>query len=189
MATRCIVAIKDSGSKKLKPIVLYHHWDGYPNQSNGVGDALLNRFLNTDTNKLDVWDINTVANALIKDNDDDGYEVTTYNHKDIEYRYIIDIDTKSLVCQSVDNWGSKIKVLSRYTFNELVKSYKERHNIDIPPINATQIKAIHAVVNELSYTDKQYRQLLDLLFHVDSCKQLNEKQASILIETLNKIKG
>ena len=149
---------------------------------------MLNRFLNTDTNKLNVTDINNVANALVKDIEDE-YEITVYNHGDIEYKYIIDVGTQSLACQEVDNWGSKLKILTRYTFNELVKDYRQRHKIDLPPINTTQIKAIHAVVNELSYTDKQYRQLLDLLFHVDSCKQLDEKQAGILIETLNKIKG
>ena len=188
MSTRCIVEIKDSNIKELKPIVLYHHHDGYPNHEAGVGDDLLNRFLNTDTNKLNVNDINNVANALVKDTEDE-YEVTVYKHVDIEYKYIIDVYTKSLVCYSVDNWGSRLKILTRYTFNELVKDYRQRHKIDLPPINTTQIKAIHAVVNELSYTDEQYRQLLDLLFHVNSCKQLDEQQASILIETLNKIKG
>jgi hypothetical protein len=57
------------------------------------------------------------------------------------------------------------------------------------PITPKQIKAIHAVVNELGFTDTRYRQLLKALFGTTSCKGLTEIQASILIETLNKLKG
>ena len=56
------------------------------------------------------------------------------------------------------------------------------------PITNKQIKAIHAVVNELGFADSRYRQVLDSLFDTTSCKELTESQASILIETLNKIK-
>jgi hypothetical protein len=57
------------------------------------------------------------------------------------------------------------------------------------PITTKQIKAIHAVVNELGWTDLRYRDTLRVLFRVDTCKDLTEQQASILIETLNKLKG
>lgn len=57
------------------------------------------------------------------------------------------------------------------------------------PITTKQIKAIHAVVNGLGWDDCRYRDTLYTLFRVGSCKELTEKQASILIETLNKIKG
>lgn len=56
------------------------------------------------------------------------------------------------------------------------------------PITPKQIKAIHAVVNELGFADSRYRQVLDSLFNTTSCKELTEHQASILIETLNKLK-
>ena len=59
----------------------------------------------------------------------------------------------------------------------------------IEPITAKQIKAIHAVINELGFSDNRYRGILLSLFHVKTCKDLTEQQASILIETLNKIKG
>ena len=58
----------------------------------------------------------------------------------------------------------------------------------IQPITPKQIKAIHAVVNELGFAYSRYRQILDSLFDTTSCKELTEQQASILIETLNKIK-
>lgn len=57
------------------------------------------------------------------------------------------------------------------------------------PITPKQIKAIHAVVNELGFTDYRYRNVLKNLFEVTTCKELTEQQASILIETLNKLKG
>ena len=57
------------------------------------------------------------------------------------------------------------------------------------PITPKQIKAIHTVVNKLGWTEYRYRKLLQSLFEVTSCKNLTEEQASILIETLNKIKG
>ena len=57
------------------------------------------------------------------------------------------------------------------------------------PITTKQIKAIHAVVNGLGWTDYRYRKLLQTLFEVTTCKELTEEQASILIETLNEIKG
>lgn len=60
--------------------------------------------------------------------------------------------------------------------------------VSVQPITTKQIKAIHAVVNELGFADSRYRQVLDSLFNTTSCKELTEQQASILIETLNKIK-
>lgn len=65
---------------------------------------------------------------------------------------------------------------------EAIKKYTTK------PITLKQIKAIHAVVNELGFADSRYRQVLDSLFDTTSCKELTEQQASILIETLNKIK-
>ena len=56
------------------------------------------------------------------------------------------------------------------------------------PITNKQIKAIHAVVNELGWSECNYRDTLELFFRVRTCKDLSEQQASILIETLNKIK-
>lgn len=57
------------------------------------------------------------------------------------------------------------------------------------PITTKQVKAIHAVVNELGFSDTRYRGILLSLFNTKTCKELTEQQASILIETLNKLKG
>jgi len=66
--------------------------------------------------------------------------------------------------------------------------YKAADGLLTQPITSKQIKAIHAVVNDLGFADSRYRQILDSLFDTTSCKELSEKQASILIETLNKLK-
>ena len=188
MSTRCIVEIKDSSNKNLKPITLYHHHDGYPFSEYGVCDDLLKRFYDVDKDELNVSYIDDVVNTLVKDVNDE-YEVTAYNHGDIEYKYTIDVATKSLKCESVDNWDCNMKVIQRFTFVHLVNDYKKRYGIGVTPITNKQIKAIHAVVNELGFADSRYRQVLDSLFNTTSCKELTEQQASILIETLNKLKG
>ena len=71
--------------------------------------------------------------------------------------------------------------------NDLYKAADELQYTQ--PITTKQIKAIHAVVNELGFTDYRYRNIMKNLFEVTTCKNLTEQQASILIETLNKIKG
>ena len=55
------------------------------------------------------------------------------------------------------------------------------------PITTKQVKAIHAVINELGFSDTRYRGVLLSLFGVKTCKELTEQQASFLIETLNKL--
>ncbi len=65
---------------------------------------------------------------------------------------------------------------------------REVNNYIIQPITPKQIKAIHTVVKKLGWTDLRYRDTLRVLFRVDTCKELTERQASVLIETLNKIK-
>ena len=69
--------------------------------------------------------------------------------------------------------------------DELIKAANKLTQTSITP---KQIKAIHTIVNELGFADSRYRQVLDSLFDTTSCKELTEKQASILIETLNKLK-
>ena len=39
-----------------------------------------------------------IANKLIKDKDDTGYEFTWYTHSDIEYKYVIDVPARSIHC-------------------------------------------------------------------------------------------
>ena len=83
--------------------------------------------------------------------------------------------------------NGSMPVSEQLDINDLYKAADELQSTQ--PITAKQIKAIHAVVNELGFTDYRYRNILKNLFEVTTCKNLTESQASILIETLNKIKG
>lgn len=100
MATRSEIIIKDYGtyegqrySFKLK---LYHHHDGYPE---GVGNFLITKVL-PKLQQSNGHDCNSIANFLIKDKEsiDDEFEITVYTHIDIQYKYIIDIPKKEILC-------------------------------------------------------------------------------------------
>ena len=71
--------------------------------------------------------------------------------------------------------------------NDLYKAADELQSAQ--SITTKQIKAIHAIVNGLGWSDLRYRNLLLGLFDTTTSKDLTEHQASILIETLNKIRG
>lgn len=98
MSTRCIIVIRDywmNKSEKIeKEITLYHHYDGYPS---GVGKFLMDVIYPSliSTNNIDGI---IVANKLLKNKDDTGFEVTWYTHSDIEYKYVIDVPAKSIYC-------------------------------------------------------------------------------------------
>lgn len=100
MATRCDIIIKDYGTqidsdKKWKQeIKLYHHHDGYPEY---LGKFLMEQIMPKleTSNCISCEDI---ANFLIKHKEDDEFEITLWNHCDIEYRYVIDIPKKQIQC-------------------------------------------------------------------------------------------
>lgn len=98
MSTRCDIVIKDywmqGGVKYKKNLLLYHHYDGYPE---GVGKYLMEKIypLLIKSNNIDC---DIVANKLIKDKEDNEYEITVYTHTDIEYRYVIEIPMKKIFC-------------------------------------------------------------------------------------------
>ena len=76
MSTRSTVTVIG----EYATIKLYHHHDGYPE---GVGFDLMDRFWK-DRNEYAKWEFNAIANALVKDSNDE-YEITEYNHTDREY--------------------------------------------------------------------------------------------------------
>ena len=97
MSTRSIVVIRDywmNGSKKVeREVTLYHHYDGYPS---GVGKFLMEKIYPKLTRSN--IDGKIIANNLIKDKDDNGFEFTWYTHSDTEYKYVIDVPAKSIHC-------------------------------------------------------------------------------------------
>lgn len=116
MSTRCNVIIRKDGNQ----VVLYHHWDGYPE---GVGYDLVERFRKNFQPGQPEWTMAGVVNMLIKDKEDQGYEWTTRLHGDIEYLYTVDLNRKTITCDDVDNWdGLKINQswdMFEYQKNEL----------------------------------------------------------------------
>ena len=105
MSTRCNIIIQEINEK---PIILYHHHDGYPQ---GVGFDLhcrLEQF-------LDNWHADDIANSLVKDLEDE-YEITTDIHGDIEYLYVIECEQKELRC--FETWGRKIEKEVKLNFNQ-----------------------------------------------------------------------
>lgn len=86
MSTRCNVIVRDLATES--ETVLYHHCDGY---LSGVGFDLLDYVrrmidLNIDRRCQDI------ACWLIEQND--GYEMTDGIHGDIEYLYIVEMNSK-----------------------------------------------------------------------------------------------
>jgi len=57
-----------------------------------------------------------------------------------------------------------------------------------PKATPKQISYIHSLVNELGWTDKEYRDYLHKHFWVKSSKELSKSDASRLIENLKYIK-
>lgn len=97
MSTRCNIIVKDQFNDR---IYLYHHFDGYPE---GVG-ADLKKFFD----QYQKWQIQQhgvfLANKLVKNTaglDDEGYEITTGLHGDIEYLYVINCKAGTLRCYEV----------------------------------------------------------------------------------------
>lgn len=56
-------------------------------------------------------------------------------------------------------------------------------------ITVGQMKLIHILAKDLSWSSERYKELLDVVFKVGSCKELTENQAETLITILKTIKG
>ena len=124
-------------------------------------------------------------NRLDCDNGDNGVYI-------IKNWEIIDKEFEPLEDRNKNNFTATLMEINHFMpINEQIddKELEEKiAQLFVGPITNKQIRAIHAVVNELGWTDLRYRDTLRVLFRVDTCEELTEQQASILIETLNKIK-
>ena len=103
MSTRATILIRE---KNEPDVHIYHHCDGYPE---GIGSDL-KHYLNS----LKYWESENIANALIKGiavEDDNGYQLTSCQHGDEEYAYLIDCDNKTLTCYEIGwdqfEWNEK----------------------------------------------------------------------------------
>lgn len=111
MSTRCNIILKDDEHQ----VILYHHCDGYPE---GVG-SFLYRKVNDNLKKGRFCFAEDIANYLLKDEEDNSYELTSGIHGDIEYLYEIDTHNKTLKCWKYDGWnGKKVKEIYLSKINE-----------------------------------------------------------------------
>lgn len=89
MSTRAAIIIKDSRNFHN----VYHHCDGYPE---GVGKELEEVFIDCDANT-------TANDALVNILDfSSEYERTSCIHSDEEYIYVVDMDSRTISCYSVE---------------------------------------------------------------------------------------
>lgn len=114
MSTRSVLIIHTPRLGTEKDILIYHHWDGYPE---GVGATLKGVIKKYQENKYVPYiDCTVLANALIKD-PDECWELTVFNHTDIEYLYLINCDNKQLHCYRVNQpWKN---------YQDIIKSENE----------------------------------------------------------------
>lgn len=96
MSTRANILLLETGNR----LWIYHHCDGYPSY---LGDALMKIMQKHKEHKwLDIYEL---ANEMIKNKEDDGFEITNDRHCDIEYIYIINVEEQSIECRKT-SFGS-----------------------------------------------------------------------------------
>ena len=94
MSTRCQIKI----TYLKREVLLYHHWDGYPE---AVGLDLIKR-----QKRLKTWDGNILVNELVKNTKkDDSYEIAFQVHTDLDYWYEIDCNRKTIRCWKVSGFN------------------------------------------------------------------------------------
>ena len=96
MSTRSQVKVICNG----KSVMLYHHWDGYPE---GVGYCLL-KILKKVENKR--WVDEYINKMITRGN----FEITFVNHCDIEYYYELDFDKQQVNCMAINNWNGTMEI-------------------------------------------------------------------------------
>lgn len=110
MSTRANILLVEMGNH----LWMYHHFDGYPSW---LGKKLMEKMEKHQKDYADIFDI---ANEMIKDKDDDGYEITRRRHGDIEYLYVINITNKTIECINTDD---KSLLAVKYDDTEDVKKW------------------------------------------------------------------
>lgn len=131
MSTRCNIKLIE----KDRTIWLYHHHDGYPRY---LGAFLLTKYNDTFKDKNKYIDAFDLANELIKDKNDDEFELTNGMHSDIEYLYEIDIDKREIRCFEIgyekqgNDWqqkvGAQINLVAEACAWKVTRSDKDGRN-------------------------------------------------------------
>lgn len=112
MSTRANIVLIEKGHT----LWLYHHCDGYPSY---LGNKLMDIISKHQVDYADIFDI---ANEMIKDEEDNGFEITKGQHGDISYLYLIDIEDKDISCYRPDEI---LLQKAKYTSFEDIKEWNE----------------------------------------------------------------
>lgn len=107
--------------KNDKEVMLYHHYDGYPE---GVGFCLLKVLDKYKSQKSEYVNVNPLVSDMVKQG---SFEITFGNHLDIEYYYELNFDEEKVICREVDNWEGEMEVLKEI---ELKYDPEEDVNVD-----------------------------------------------------------
>ena len=85
MSTRATILIKSK--KENEEVRIYHHSDGYPA---GIGSDI-----------LEFNDLVKGKCGMVGCKPDNGYKLTSCQHGDEKYAYLIDCDLKTLTCYEI----------------------------------------------------------------------------------------
>lgn len=107
MSTRCNIKVV----YQEQSILLYHHWDGY---FEGIGFDLAQRILKHQTARLGT---STFIFDLLQDKQ---YELVKTLNADIDYYYIVDLESNTIIGYRVANYGVKMK---KYSRKDIIKLY------------------------------------------------------------------
>lgn len=87
--------------------------------------------------------------------------------------------TKEALIDFISNYDTYMMGRKRYV--DVVEFYEEFYPRQI---TSGQIKAIHTIASLIGWDTDKYKNVLESLFDVTTCKDLTEKQASQLIDIL-----
>lgn len=116
MSTRTVVKIKNG----KQCCYLYHHYDGY---FEGVGYCLAKIMCKYVQRSLE-----QAADYVIKMIMAGSFELTLYNHVDIEYYYEMDFTKGTVTGWKVDNWDESMKKTNK---TDLIKLYLTKPEKDV----------------------------------------------------------
>lgn len=116
MSTRATILVKSE--KFNESVSIYHHCDGYPE---GVGETL--KSVLSSLNWHFNYDVFDIANKILKLKSDTSFELTSGQHGDEEYAYLINVDEQVMKCYAV-GWDEFEWKEEKLVFTESYK--KER---------------------------------------------------------------
>lgn len=137
MSTRCMIKFispfKKIGKMTTREVVLYHHHDGYPT---GVGLGLMD-FIKTLREEKEKYpkstpDCDGELRKLIESDSD--YEITFWNHSDIEYYYTVDLSKLKVYIETAEWEDNKKVTKNKMDMDKLIKISMKTGNKNLDEI-------------------------------------------------------